>query len=57
VTPLAVHGLSDVARRVDPAECRPRAEGVVNGHPDGTFRPDLPVSRGPIAKSVFSQSA
>jgi len=57
VIPLAAHGLSDVALLVDPEECRPSAEGVVTGHPDATFRPDLPVSRGSFAKSVFSQSA
>lgn len=43
---LPAHGFSDVPRWVEHAVRWARADDVVSGWPDGTFRPDRPVTRG-----------
>ena len=50
------HGLSDVPAWVESAVRWAKARGVINGFPDGTFGPDLPINRGQFANSVYNQN-
>lgn len=53
-TGVAMAALSDiVGAPVEPAVIRLEGLGILTGYPDGTFRPNLPITRAEYAAVVY----
>ena len=53
VSALPQHGLSDVPAWVGDAVRWAKGNDIMTGYPDGTFRPNQPITRGQTIRAVF----
>ena len=50
---LPDHGMTDVPAWVEDAVRWAKANNIMTGYPDGTFRPNQPITRGQTVRAVF----